>query len=158
MATPPCRRASAPLPRLSHPRAGARRSATSRRVAPEAQAGSAAGVGCSLRPGALHSCAKPTRFLPSCQTQSLCLPAPHGPGALQGHCPFLFRCAESAKDCFAGLSKAHLTCVAVKDAALTALGKRRRESPHVPTVPVAIGRIGARLAPILGSSHRPILQ
>ena len=77
------------------------------------------------------------------------------------HHDFLFRRAEAEKDRLAGLSKARLTCVTAKDASLTALGEIRRDSTHVPTLSSAIMStlgIGARLAPILGCSHRPILR
>src|SRR5262249_6712330 len=80
---------------------------------------------------------------------------------LAGHPNLFFRGPQLKKDGCTGLGTVRLTRAAAKEASLAALGEICRDSTHVPTLPSALMRtrgLGARLAPSLGCSHRPILR
>jgi hypothetical protein len=79
---------------------------------------------------------------------------------LQGHHDLLFWCPQVKEDGIACLREGTLTLATAEDASLATLGHISRNGANVASVHQPIMgtvRVGARVAPVLGFSHRPNL-
>src|SRR5262245_370289 len=80
---------------------------------------------------------------------------------LQGHHDLLFWGPQVKEDSITCLGEGTLTLATAEDASLATLGHISRNGTNVASVHQPIMgtvRVGARLAPVLGFSHRPILR